>query len=76
MPKADRVHSTPRTTASKIIGFPKQPAKPAKRESALIGIKRSGLDLVPSTKTPKDEIATHEECAKIKFRAWKKPKPP
>ena len=27
---------------------------------------------MPSTKTPKDEIATHEEYAKIKFRAWKK----
>jgi hypothetical protein len=55
-----------------VIEFPKQPKPPTKRKSALVGIKRSGLDLVPSKKTPKDKIATHEECAKMKFRAWKK----
>jgi hypothetical protein len=55
-----------------VIEFPKRPAKPAKRKSALVGIKRTRFDLVPSKKTPKDKIATHEQCAKIKFRAWKK----
>jgi hypothetical protein len=66
------VHSTPRRTASKIVKFPKRPAKPAKRKSALVGIKRSGLDLVPSTKTPKDQIATQEQCAGMKFRALRR----
>jgi hypothetical protein len=55
-----------------IVEFPAQPKRPAKRKSALVGIKRSGLDLVPSTKTPKDELATQDQCAKVKFRAWKK----
>jgi len=72
MHEADSVHSTPRETVSKIIGFPEKPIKPAKRKSALVGIKRSGLDLVPSTKTAKDKLANHEQYAKIKFRAWKK----
>jgi len=74
MTQADSVLSTPRKTASKIVEFPKKPIKPAKRKSALVGIKRSGLDLVPSTKTPKDEFATQDQYAKIKFRAWKKTK--
>jgi hypothetical protein len=72
MAKADSVHSTPRRTASKIVKFPAQPKRPAKRKSALVGIKRSGLDLVPSKKTPKDKIATQEQCAGMKFRAWKR----
>jgi hypothetical protein len=66
------VHSTPRITASKIVEFPKRSAKPAKRKSALVGIKRSGLDLVPSKKTPKGKLATKEEYAAIKFRAWRR----
>ena len=55
-----------------VIEFPKQPAKPAKRKSAVVGIKRSGLDLVPSTKTPKHQLASHEELANTKFRAVRK----
>jgi hypothetical protein len=72
MTQADSVHSTPRETASKIVEFPKKPIKPAKRKSAVVGIKRSGLDLVPSTKTPKDQLASHEELANTKFRAVRK----
>jgi hypothetical protein len=44
--------------------------QPTKRRSALVGIKRNGLDLVPSKKTPKGKLATKEEYATIKFRAW------
>jgi hypothetical protein len=55
-----------------VVEFPKKPIKPAKRRSALVGIKRSGLDLVPSTKTPKDKIATQEQCANMKFRALRR----
>jgi hypothetical protein len=72
MAKARRVHSTPRKIASKIVKFPKRPAKPAKRKSALVGIKRSGLDLVATKKTPKDELATHEQYSNMKFRALRR----
>jgi hypothetical protein len=70
MTQADSVLSTPRKTASKIIEFPKKPIKPAKRKSALVGIKRSGLELVPSKKTPKDKCATHDQLAAMEFEPW------
>lgn len=63
--------SPPRAEPS-VVKFPAQPKRPAKRKSALVGIKRSGLELVRSTKTPKDEIATQEQCAKMKFRALRR----
>jgi hypothetical protein len=72
MQEADSVHSTPRKTAFKIVEFPKRPPRPAKRKSALVGLKRSGLELVPSTKIPKDKVATQEQCASVKFRALRR----
>jgi hypothetical protein len=56
----------------RVVEFPLQPKQPAKRKSALVGIRRSGLELVPSKKTPKDEIATQEQCANMKFRALRR----
>jgi hypothetical protein len=72
MTQADSVHSTPRKTASKIVEFPKKPIKPAKRKSALVGLKRSGLELVPSRSEAKGEPATNEQMAKMDFSPWKK----
>ncbi len=62
----------PPVAESSVVEFPKKPIKSAKRKSALVGIRRSGLDLVPSKKTPKDEIATQEQCASLKFRALRR----
>jgi hypothetical protein len=72
MTEADSVHSTPRKTASKIVEFPKKPIKPAKRKSALVGLRDSGLDLMPRKKAPKGELATNADYAKIKFQALKR----
>jgi hypothetical protein len=72
MTQADSVHSTPRKTASKIVKFPKRPTRPAKRKSALKGLKRSGLKLVLSRSEAKGESATNEQMAKMDFSPWKK----
>ena len=72
MTQADSVHSTPGKTASKIVEFPKKPIKPAKRQSALVGLRDSGLDLVARKKTPREKRATQKDYAKIKFRALKR----
>ena len=59
MTQADRVHSTPRRTASKI--------KPKK--SAVSLVEMSGLDLVPTRKS-RGKPATMRDYAKIDFSPW------
>src|SRR5260370_26569982 len=55
-----------------VIEFPKKPIKPAKRKSALVGLKRSGLELVPRRNEAKGEPATNEQMAKTDFSPWEK----
>jgi hypothetical protein len=71
MTKADRVHSTPRKTASKIVKFPKTKRPlPADRPSATARVKRSGYNLVRVDKEPAGEPATHEQLAVLEFEPW------
>jgi hypothetical protein len=60
MAKANRVHSTPRRTASK-----------TKPKSAITRVVKSGLDLVP-TKKFRGKRATMSDYAKIDFKPWKR----
>src|ERR1700688_4477963 len=60
MAKANRVHSTPRRTASK-----------TKPKSAITRVVKSGLDLVPSQKF-RGKRATMSDYAKIDFKPWKR----
>jgi hypothetical protein len=55
-----------------VIEFPNKPIKPAKRKSALDGLLRSGLELVPSRSEAKGEPETNEQIAKTDFIPWKK----
>jgi hypothetical protein len=62
-----------------IVEFPAQPKKhPAKRKSAVAGVKHCGLELVPvkknkkKAKGKKDEIAFRKYCAEVEFKPWKK----
>jgi hypothetical protein len=71
MAKANRVHSTPRRTASKIVKFPKTKRPlPADRTSAVASIKKSGLRLVDDDDMPMDKPATHEQCSAMEFEPW------
>jgi hypothetical protein len=56
-----------------IVDFPGQHKEPpAKQRSALLGLRDSGLELVSRQKTPKNQQATQEDYARIKFRAVKR----
>jgi hypothetical protein len=64
---------SPKPAESGVVRFPGKPKdKPADRKSAIAGVRRSGFDLVPHQKLPKDKIATQEQCAKMAFKPWKK----
>ena len=59
--------------SSNVTQFPAQPKKPpARRKSAMHGVRRSGLNLVPSKKVQKTKLATQEETPKLKFRSLKR----
>ena len=61
MTKANRVHSTPRRTASKIKA----------KLSRVSEVQRCGLDLVPTRKRS-GKPATMRDYAKIDFKPWKR----
>jgi hypothetical protein len=61
MPKANRVHSTPRRTASKI--------KP--KRSAVSAVPKSGFDIVRS-RIPRGKLATMRDYAKIDWKPWRR----
>lgn len=65
---------TTEKTENTVVQFPAQPKeKPAKRKSALVGLRDSGLMLVPRKKSPKKgRQATKEDYAKVNFRAVKR----
>jgi hypothetical protein len=60
MAQANRVHSTPRRTASK-----------TKPKSAITRVVKSGLELVPTKKT-RGKLATMSDYAKAEFKPWKR----
>jgi hypothetical protein len=64
--------NSPKPVEGNTVAFPKPFKRPKKRKSALVGLKRSGLELVPSRSEAKGEPATEEQMAKIDFSPWKK----